>query len=82
MQLDERCVELHADLPLADDLVELVTAAFSVLEKLPPKLMLAAAGRTLFAVTQSIPAITPAVLPEPVQPSTRTATSFTFFATP
>jgi hypothetical protein len=65
---------------------EFVTAWLSVVERLPPRLMLAADGTDLFAffcaVTQSMPAMTPAVLPEPEQSSTRTATSVTFFATP
>lgn len=35
-----------------------------------------------FEVTQSMPAITPAVVPEPLLSSTRTATMFAFLATP
>jgi hypothetical protein len=62
--------------------VERATAAFSVLENPPPRLMFATAGSTRFAVTQSIPAITPDVVPEPEQLRTRTATSLTFFAMP
>src|SRR5437870_4210637 len=65
---------------------EFATAAFKVDERPPPRLMLAALGMALFAffcpVTQSMPAMTPDVVPEPEQSSTRTATSFTFFATP
>ena len=63
-------------------LTALATAWLSVAENPPPRLMFAAAGRTLFAATQSIPAITPDVVPDPEQFSTRTATRFTFFATP
>jgi hypothetical protein len=44
--------------------------------------MLATAGRTAFWVTQLTPEMTPAVVPPPVQLSTRTPTSFTDFATP
>jgi len=62
--------------------MEFSTALLSAVEKPPPRLMLAAAGRCLLAVTQSMPAITPVVVPEPWQFNTRTATSCTFFATP
>ena len=62
--------------------IEFSTAAFNVVEKLPPRLMLAAAGSVLFAVTQSTPAMTPDVKPLPAQSRTRTATRRTFFATP
>src|SRR3954464_15097477 len=48
----------------------------------PPRLMLATAGFTAFAVTQSTPATTCAVVPEPLQFRTRTAHSVTFFAIP
>jgi len=58
------------------------TAWLRVLENPPPRLMFAAAGRTRLAVTQSIPAMTPEVVPDPRQFNTRTATRFTFFATP
>ena len=44
--------------------------------------MLATDGPGLLAVTQSTPATTPAVVPEPAQPSTLTATSRTRLATP
>ena len=40
------------------------------------------AGLTWFCVTQSTPAMTPLVAPEPSQPSTRTAWSVTCLATP
>jgi hypothetical protein len=63
-------------------LIEFVTAASSAVEALPPRLMLATAGLTWFAVTQSTPAITPEFVPEPWQLSTRTACSVTCFATP
>src|ERR1700683_2394388 len=45
-----------------------------------PRLMLATAGRTAFAATQSTPAITPESLPSPSQPSTRTSTNETSLA--
>jgi hypothetical protein len=48
----------------------------------PPRLMLATAGFLALAVTQSTPAITPAVVPEPLQSRTRTAYRLTFLATP
>src|SRR5215213_924101 len=48
----------------------------------PPSDMFATAGLAWFAVTQSIPAMTPLHEPEPPQSSTRTATSFTSFAMP
>ncbi len=44
--------------------------------------MLATAGRLAFFATQSMPAMTPEVAPEPSQSSTRTAMSVTDFATP
>src|SRR4051812_11847756 len=44
--------------------------------------MLATAGCTACAATQSMPAMTPDVGPLPLQSSTRTATSFTALATP
>ena len=44
--------------------------------------MFATAGDLWLAVTQSTPAMTPELSPDPPQPSTRTATSFTSFATP
>eukprot|EP00128_Syssomonas_multiformis_P010293 Colp12_sorted_trinity150504_noHs@10415 len=58
------------------------TAALSDEEYPPPKLMLATAGRTLLAVTQSIPATTPEYVPDPEQSRTLTATRLTFLATP
>src|ERR1044071_558116 len=47
------------------------TASSSAVDAPPPRLMLATAGRMRLAVTQSIPAMTPDVLPEPPQSSTR-----------
>ena len=46
--------------------------------------MLATAGTPAMwcAITQSIPAITPEMLPEPLQLSTRTGKKLTFFAMP
>jgi hypothetical protein len=44
--------------------------------------MFATAGFTWFAVTQSTPAITPLVVPLPLQSRTRTAYSVTLLATP
>src|SRR6188472_1660309 len=44
--------------------------------------MFATDGPTWFAVTQSTPAITPELDPEPLQSRTRTACSVTCFATP
>lgn len=60
------------------------TALSRVLLAGPPRLRLATAGcpAAWLAVTQSIPAITPEVLPLPAQSSTRTATSRTPLATP
>ncbi len=60
----------------------LVTAASSVVLALPPRLMLATAGLTALAVTQSMPLITVEVLPEPVQSSTLTPVSATAGAMP
>ena len=54
----------------------------SAVEAPPPRLMLATAFAAWLAVTQLMPAITPEVEPEPLQLSTRTATSETPFATP
>jgi hypothetical protein len=73
--------ELHALallLPAAMEYVtpaamELFTALSMDVEALPPRLMLATAGLTWFRVTQSMPAITPDSVPEPLQLSTRTA---------
>jgi hypothetical protein len=44
--------------------------------------MFATAGRTPFAATQFTPAMTPLVVPEPLQLSTRTPTIATSCATP
>jgi hypothetical protein len=44
--------------------------------------MLATAGLTWFARTQSTPAMTPELLPEPVQPSTRTGWTVALSAMP
>ena len=54
-------------------------AVLSAAEYPPPRLMLATAGTpvTWLAVAQSMPEITPAIEPDPVQSSTRTATSET-----
>src|SRR6188474_2791347 len=62
--------------------IELTTARSRAFEMPPPRLMLATAGRTRFFVTHSTPAITPELVPVPVQPSTRTACSVTAFAMP
>src|SRR5690606_3273000 len=58
------------------------TAASSVLSAPPPSDMLATAGLTALRATQSMPATTWAVVPEPELFSTRTATIFAFLATP
>src|SRR5690349_17936435 len=58
------------------------TAASRVASAPPPSDMLATAGLTWFAVTQSIPPTTPAVVPEPEQFSTLTATTLAAFARP
>ena len=44
--------------------------------------MFATAGLTAFAMTQSMPAMTPEFEPDPLQSSTRTACSVTLSATP
>ena len=62
--------------------IALRTAVSSAVEAPPPRLMFATAGLTWFALTQSTPAITPELLPDPPQLSTRTANSLTLFATP
>src|SRR5687767_9075643 len=62
--------------------IEAATAASRSGNELPPRLMLATAGNTAFAVTQSTPAITCVKEPKPAQSSTRTATRFTSLATP
>src|SRR6266542_3314128 len=64
------------------ELIELATALSNVVSMPPPRLMLATAGVTLLAVTQSMPAATCAVVPLPLQFRTRTATSCTPLATP
>ena len=62
--------------------IELRTAESSAEEGPPPRLMFATAGLMRWPVTQSTPAITPDVEPEPLQLSTRTANSRTLLATP
>ncbi len=64
------------------ELERLFTAVSSALEAPPPRLMLATAGLIWLFVTQSTPAITPEVEPEPLQSSTRTPRSMTLLATP
>ena len=54
-------------------MIELATAVSSAEEMPPPRLMLATAGLAWFCLTQSTPAITPDVEPEPEQLRTRTA---------
>ena len=61
---------------------ELARAVSSELEAPPPRLMFATAGLTWFCVTQSMPATTPDVVPEPVQSRTRTGWRVTFLAMP
>ena len=63
-------------------LARLFAAEFIDVEKPPPSDMLATDLATWLLATQFIPAITPDVLPEPLQLSTRTARSDTPFATP
>jgi hypothetical protein len=58
------------------------TASSSAVEAPPPRLMFATAGVEWFALTQSTPAMTPDVDPEPLQPSTRTGCNSTDLATP
>jgi hypothetical protein len=62
--------------------IDLVTAALSAELSEPPTLMLATAGLTACAVTQSMPPMIAEYEPEPVQSSTRTPTSLTSLATP
>ena len=62
--------------------IALRTAVSSEVLAEPPRLILATAGRTRFWATQLMPAMTPEVLPDPVQPSTRTACRVTPLATP
>jgi hypothetical protein len=65
--------------PLA---IELLTAVSSAEEALPPRLMLATDRAAWFEVTQFTPAMTPELLPLPLQSSTRTGTRLTPYATP
>ncbi len=60
------------------------TASSRAVDAPPPSDMLATAGApgAWSPVTQSIPATTPEVAPEPPQSRTRTATSRTALATP
>ena len=62
--------------------MEFEIAWSSAVETPPPRLMFATAGLTWFCVTQSTPAITPVVEPEPVQPRTRTGWIVASLATP
>lgn len=62
--------------------MELRTAVSRVVDAPPPSDRLATEGPEWLAVTQSIPAMTPAVVPDPLLSSTRTATTFAFLATP
>lgn len=62
--------------------MEFATAVSSVVEAPPPSDMLATEGPLWLLVTQLMPAMTPAVVPEPALSSTRTATMFAFLATP
>ncbi|MGW5851677.1 hypothetical protein ACWFQ8_27655 [Streptomyces sp. NPDC055254] len=62
--------------------MEARTAASSTVFAAPPRVVSATDGRTAFAVTQSTPAITPAVVTEPWQSRTRTETSRPSLATP
>src|SRR5204862_6525030 len=59
-----------------------VTASSSACDAPPPRDMLATAGLIAFCATQFTPAMTPELVPEPLQSSTRTATSVTPLATP
>ena len=62
--------------------MELVTALSRAVETPPPRLMLATAGLAWFWVTQSTPMMTPALEPDPLQSTTRTAWRVTPSATP
>src|ERR1044072_7387593 len=62
--------------------IEACTAASIAVSTPPPRLMFATAGLTAFWVTQSMPASTCSVVPEPLQLSTRTPTSWTSLARP
>src|SRR5262245_62001800 len=64
------------------ELIMLLTAVSTDVLAPPPRLMFATAGCAWLAVTQSTPAMTPDQVPLPSQPSTRTATRLTAFATP
>lgn len=64
------------------DAMDLRTASSSVVLAPPPSDTFATDEATWLAVIQSTPAMTPAVVPEPSLPRTRTATIFAFFATP
>src|SRR5687768_5555973 len=82
--------ELHALallLPAATAIVtfalcRLFTAVSRALEAPPPRLMFATAGAMWFRRTQSTPAITPELEPEPEQLSTRTPRGSELLATP
>ncbi|CAM5249005.1 hypothetical protein SCALM49S_00633 [Streptomyces californicus] len=58
------------------------TASSSAGSAPPPRLMLATDGPLALAATQSIPAMTCSVVPEPLSSRTRTATMSAFLATP
>ena len=83
-------LDVHASVPwfpaaieyVMPEAMELATAVSKAVDGAPPRLMLATAGFTAFAVTQFTPAITWSKEPFPVQSRTRTETSDTFFATP
>ena len=64
------------------DAMDLATAAFTESLVAPLRLMLATAGFTAFAVTQSTPAMRAANVPFAEQSSTRTDTSDTPLAMP
>ena len=67
-------------------LVSRCTAESSMLDVPPPKLIFKTACDLEFTFCglriQSIPATTPAMVPEPLHARTRTATNLAFFATP
>ncbi len=63
-------------------LIALPTAVSRAEEGPPPRLMLATAGLTCFCRTQSTPAMTPELVPEPSQPSTRTGCTTALSAMP
>ena len=65
-------------------LIEFTTAVSSAEEMPPPRLMLATAGEPApwLLVTQSTPAMTPELVPEPWQSRTRTGRIVTCLATP